>query len=143
MKRNMPRFLKIFLDVYYSSRICITSAFVIFYICSMKLIAIIFSVYMLGLNLLPCSDNDASIENGSSATIISTSNVFSDLDHSHSKTLDTCTPFCTCHCCHVHNIDFGSAVFRPVTPQVFKNEFIHISSLGEEPVRSLLDPPRV
>ncbi|CAM3691579.1 DUF6660 domain-containing protein [Mucilaginibacter galii] len=60
----------------------------------MKLLAILFSVYMILLAVLPCRDSD---------DFSSTLKANTSLSQSHSAdekgVKETCTPFCTCACC--------------------------------------------
>ncbi|WP_081868441.1 DUF6660 family protein [Leeuwenhoekiella sp. MAR_2009_132] len=105
----------------------------------MKLLTFIFGLYILTLNALPCTDVNADVVSDNPQTeVVSASN----LDHNHSAS-DGCTPFCTCHCCHVHTVDFALANFKPITTKISSKIFLHFDSIGEEPINSLLDPPRV
>jgi len=102
-----------------------------------QLLTFIFGLYVLTLNAFPCTDTD--VASGDSQTeVASTSNS----DHSHTAS-DLCPPFCTCHCCHVHTVDFGSVNFKPINTGISSKVFLHFDSLGKEPISSLLDPPRV
>ncbi|WP_423738321.1 DUF6660 family protein [Christiangramia fulva] len=105
----------------------------------MKLLAFIFGLYVLTLNAFPCTDVNADVVSDNSQTEVI---VASNLNHEHSA-LDLCPPFCTCHCCHVHTVDFGSVIFKPINQQISSKVFLHFDSIGEEPILSLLDPPRV
>jgi len=86
---------------------------------------------------MPC--NDLSIDENTSQieTAFNTS-----LDHSHTA-FDLCPPFCTCHCCHVHTIDFGSSNFEPVISEISSKVFCHSANLGLDISNSLLQPPKV
>jgi len=101
-----------------------------------KIIALILSFYFLALNALPCSDNG--INDNSKTEVLSSSN----LDHNHTA-FDQCPPFCTCHCCHVHTADFASANFKPINTEISSKVFFHFDRIGDEPILSLLDPPKV
>ncbi|MDT0642540.1 DUF6660 family protein [Zunongwangia sp. F363] len=108
----------------------------------MKIIAFILSLYVFGLNLLACNDNDSSeISSDSEITAVSFQEM--DVDHSHNQTADLCPPFCSCHCCHVHTVDFGSSNFEPLITDIPSKAFVHFDNLGDEPILSFLDPPRV
>ncbi|MAM17426.1 MAG: hypothetical protein CME35_00470 [Gramella sp.] len=109
------------------------------YLCNVKLLTFIFGLYILTLNALPCTDVSADVVSDNSQTVVVAA---SNLDHNHSVS-DTCHPFCTCHCCHVHTVEFASANFKPVNTEISSKIFLHFDSLGEEPISSLLDPPRV
>jgi hypothetical protein len=69
----------------------------------MRFWTLIFSIYILGLALMPCSD-EVACEHENSAVA---SNL--DLDHDHSEDeTDTCSPFCSCSCCGItaHVVQF-------------------------------------
>ncbi|WP_373057619.1 DUF6660 family protein [Zunongwangia sp. H14] len=105
----------------------------------MKLLVHIFAIYVLALNMFPCTDVASDVVSHNSQTeLISVSG----LDHNHTAS-DLCPPFCTCHCCHVHIVDFGAVNFRPVSAQIASTGFLHFDDIGEESLHSLLDPPRI
>ncbi|MBZ9630412.1 hypothetical protein LB465_06430 [Salegentibacter sp. LM13S] len=107
----------------------------------MKIIAVILSIYVLGLNFVACSDNYSALNGDTEITEVN----FQDLnsDHSHEQTADLCPPFCSCHCCHVHTINFSSSEFQPLTYTISSDIFLHFDSLGKEIPDSFLQPPRV
>ncbi len=108
----------------------------------MKIIAFILSLYVFGLNLLACSDSNSSqIISDSQITANTLQNL--EANHSHGMEADLCPPFCSCHCCHVHTVDFGTANFEPLITEIPSKAFVHFDSLGEEPILTFLDPPRV
>ena len=108
----------------------------------MKIIAVILSLYIFGLNLLACNDSDTSqVISDSEVTMVATQDL--DFDHSHNKVVDLCPPFCSCHCCHVHTVDFGSSHFEPLIAEIPSKAFAHFDSSAEEPILSFLDPPKV
>ncbi|WP_121665516.1 DUF6660 family protein [Mesonia aquimarina] len=105
----------------------------------MRIFTIILSIFFLGLNFVPCNDNSTATED---------SQVLIELDqnandHQHNTTGDSCSPFCQCHCCHVHVTQFNIANFQPITPEISTVEFIHFNSFGKEISKQLLQPPRV
>lgn len=65
----------------------------------LKFIAIILSIYVSCLTLVPCSD----FENTHSDKELSIEATH-DHDHSGDCDDDTCTPFCMCACCHTNVI---------------------------------------
>ncbi|MAU14451.1 MAG: hypothetical protein CMH46_02805 [Muricauda sp.] len=104
----------------------------------MKIITFILSFYILSLNAVPCSDtgvpvNDSQVEFTMDA----------DMDSSHNDVTDFCSPFCTCHCCHVHTINFGLPDFEPIVMGFPFEPIIHFDNLGKEYTHSLLQPPQV
>jgi len=104
--------------------------------------ALILSLYVLGLNLLACNDSDTSnVNSDSEVTMVAIQDL--DIDHSHDKVSDLCPPFCSCHCCHVHTVDFGSSNFKVLIAEIPSKAFLHFDSSVEEPILSFLDPPKV
>lgn len=105
----------------------------------MKIIAFILSVYILGLTVLPCSDNETNPNDVE--TIVS---IQADaIDHSNDNNLeDLCPPFCSCHCCHVHTIDFGISNYTPFIVDNYLKIFSHFDSPGKDFTNSLLQPPQ-
>ena len=119
--------------------------FYFFYICRVKLAAYILSVYLMGLTFVPCDDSYVEVnktEIGSTSVITSPLDELG-IDHSHTPASDSCPPFCTCHCCHVHTVDFGGISFQPVNAQVSQTSPAYLDNIQDEVVRSFLDPPRV
>lgn len=103
----------------------------------MKYLAFIFSIYIFALNLVPCadyvlSDDDAKTE--ISQTV--------DNNHQHQDS-DLCSPFCQCHCCHIHATYFNTAENTLVSNDISTEIFSHFDSLGKEISNPILQPPRV
>lgn len=71
----------------------------------MKIILFIFSIYFLGLNIVPC--NDGTIETHDDVE----QNIDTDHhdDHDHE---DECSPFCQCNCCSIHVISSTSDIIE-------------------------------
>jgi len=102
-----------------------------------KNLAIILSVYFLGLNFVPCED----------AVVLTNleSQVQQLSEHSEHSPIqaDNCSPFCQCHCCHVHVTNFNPHTFK--TPD-FAISTIIINkgeNLGEELPNFHFQPPKV
>ncbi|QWX84759.1 hypothetical protein H0I23_03710 [Cellulophaga sp. HaHaR_3_176] len=104
----------------------------------MKIFTVIFSIYILSLNIIPCSDS-TTIDYDSEIAQVQKS--ISEQDHN-STIGDTCSPFCNCQCCHSNTIDFGLINFEPFQPKFLENKFSHFSGLGKDVFLSLLQPPR-
>lgn len=60
----------------------------------MKLITILFSVYIIALSCLPCADVEVN-----SLAHASSDHKTEKENHSHDKENDLCSPFCDCNCC--------------------------------------------
>ncbi|MEH6657333.1 MULTISPECIES: DUF6660 family protein [Flavobacteriaceae] len=103
----------------------------------MKIITIILSFYFLALNFTPCVDSKPNSDN----TQVEFSQV-TDADQEHNDSI-LCSPFCHCHCCHVHTIDFGLVSFELLQPAIPHQYFAHFDNLGKDIPHFLLHPPRV
>lgn len=104
----------------------------------MKIATLILTFYLLALNGLPCSDANFPANESQTETIM-----HGHTDHSENGTSDLCSPFCTCHCCHVHTIDFGLPDFEPIVMGFSIEPIIHFDNVGKEYTHSLLQPPQV
>ena len=89
----------------------------------------------MALNVVPCNDV---IVNEDDTQITS---VVQDDGHS-GQDSELCSPFCQCHCCHVHTIDFDIIAFKPLQPSVQLEYFSHFDSNGKDISLSLLQPPQ-
>lgn len=103
----------------------------------MKFLAFILSIYIFALNLALCEDNVA-LDN-----IVNTEILQAIGDDHQNQDSDLCSPFCQCHCCHVHILDFGIASFNPFQDTILKENFSHFDSLGKDIHYSLLQPPKI
>jgi len=115
---------------------CNTAALISCYLCNVKSIAIILSLYFLALNFIPCNDGEMSSDEVDIENVIAM-----DGNHDHGAT-DLCSPFCNCHCCHVHTIESNIISFEPLILMNFKENFAHFDSLGNDISHSLFQPPR-
>ncbi|WP_375596907.1 DUF6660 family protein [Roseivirga seohaensis] len=103
----------------------------------MRIISIILSVWILGLSVLPCADNQPAKEH----IEVSTSDVGDDQNHN--STEDLCSPLCTCHCCHSHLVVHQSYRLHS-QPLSFEDPLAgHACSLSEGFKESFLEPPKV
>ncbi len=85
---------------------------------------------------MPCADTIQ--EN--SETQASFSQV-ADADHDHSSQ-DLCSPFCHCHCCHVHSINFELIVFEPFNGFISNEILGNFKKQGKDIQISLFQPPQ-
>lgn len=104
------------------------------YLCNLKLITVILSIYFLALNTVPCNDSGDVKEDSKTVSVI---------DYNGDQDCELCSPFCHCHCCHVFTIDFGLAAFEPLQPIISQKNFAHFDNFGKDISRSLFQPPRV
>lgn len=78
----------------------------------MKFLAIIFSIYFLGLNFVPCEDAVQLTESDSQFQQASLDEDLTPIN------ADDCTPFCQCHCCHVHVTNFIATSYEAFEPVI-------------------------
>ncbi len=103
----------------------------------MKFIAFILSIYILALNFTPCEDGNT-ISDGVNVEFVYNM----DVDYGHND-LDLCSPFCQCHCCHIHATNFNLEELKLVSNAISTNIFSHFDSLGKEITNTILQPPKV
>ncbi len=108
------------------------------YLKSMKIITAILAIYIFGLNFMPCNDNVADLEEQSGIHL--TSSEDGHQDHEHSS--DLCSPFCQCHCCHIHVIDVQLSEFKMITPEISTATFLLFENTGKEIQNRILQLPR-
>ncbi|WP_083760668.1 DUF6660 family protein [Robiginitalea biformata] len=101
----------------------------------MKWTAILLTVYFLSLNVLPCNDTSVAIEGEHTTLSI-------DLSDNHNFDCELCSPFCQCHCCHVHTVNFGVSHFEPLQLTIPQNNFAHFDRMGKEISIRLFQPPK-
>nr|WP_313792101.1 DUF6660 family protein [Muricauda sp. UBA7809] len=104
----------------------------------MKFLTIILSFYFLALNVVPCGDSGTASTAKDDAQVVSVM----DYDGNHDQDCELCSPFCQCHCCHVHTIDFGIIAFTPLPNPISQENFSHFESVSDGVVSSVLQPPR-
>ncbi|WP_084217688.1 DUF6660 family protein [Nonlabens marinus] len=102
----------------------------------MRIFAIILSIYFLALNVVPCSDAANNTDDTQVVTVI-------DIDGDHDQDCELCSPFCQCHCCHVHTIDFGLMAFEPYQSPISSKIFTSFQNHGKDFLTSLFQPPQV
>ncbi len=103
----------------------------------MKFLAFILSIYILALNFTPCEDGNA-INNDIKIEISHNGDL--DLDHNN---LDSCSPFCQCHCCHIHATSFNLDDSDEASHKISTKIYLHFDGLGKDITNSILQPPRV
>jgi len=101
-----------------------------------KIFTVILSIYFLALNFAPCSDTTSDSDD----TQIEFSQT-TDANHDHSDS-DLCSPFCNCHCCHVHTINFGLVAFEPFQGPISNEILTSFQHHGKDFHTSLFQPPR-
>jgi len=80
----------------------------------MKLLTVILSVYFLTLNLYPCGDTPTEEQ-----VLLEVAEQI-DGDQQQHDHMDLCSPFCHCHCCHVHAIKIAPTKLITPDPNLAK-----------------------
>ncbi|KJD33785.1 hypothetical protein PK35_03255 [Tamlana nanhaiensis] len=102
----------------------------------MKFLAFILSIYIFTLNLMPCEDSV--VADNEVKTEISQKH---DSDHNHQDN-DLCSPFCQCHCCHIHVTQCQATEYNLVKPIISTQVGHHFEGLVKNFNASILQPPR-
>lgn len=111
-----------------------------YYICTVKFLAVILSVYFLGINFIPCDDT-APIESQDTIAVILE---FDQDQHGEQNgTADDCPPFCQCHCCHVHVVQLNTNTFEVFEPKNLFLTPLFGESAGKDIAKFHFQPPRV
>ena len=101
----------------------------------MKLLTIIFSLYILGLSVIPCADAEQVSEE------FIEYHQTND-DHDHNSEEDFCSPLCVCNCCRT-NITI-TQLFSFVPELKVKKEFVDFYRVQQSgPVFSIWQPPKI
>ncbi|WP_073094023.1 DUF6660 family protein [Cyclobacterium lianum] len=75
----------------------------------MKIACYILSFYFIVLSGMACADTVPLKDSENSITVIKTAN--DNHNHDHNQGWDGCSPFCVCHCCHVHFLSTAGVDF--------------------------------
>ncbi len=135
----VPNYDTIYLDNSSHKRtlynLCNTITLYFFYLCEVKFLTVILSIYLLSLNFLQCEDNafginDLGIE------------ISQNIDHDDCA-LDLCSPFCQCYCCHIHviNLDLYQSDLSLV--EIYTAIFVHKDGMIKDITSTILQPPQV
>ncbi|WP_242203620.1 DUF6660 family protein [Aestuariivivens insulae] len=103
----------------------------------MKILTTILAIYIFALNIVPCEDGVAisdEVKTELSQAI--------DHDHQH-QDADLCSPFCQCHCCHIHVTHFNEVEYTLSNPLISCEVFFHTEGLVKAFNNSVLQPPQV
>lgn len=106
------------------------------YICNVKNLAIILAVFFLGLNFIPCEDDILTIQQDTQVQV-------SDYGEHSPLEADSCSPFCQCHCCHVHVTNINGQAFESLDLAISTIIINKGANLGEELPNFHFQPPRV
>ncbi|MDY0779366.1 DUF6660 family protein [Tenacibaculum sp. IB213877] len=103
----------------------------------MKLLTFILSIYIFGLNLMPCEDNGMTQKDIQTEISQKLNN-----DHQHQDS-DLCSPFCQCHCCHVHITQFKIVDYSISTSVISTHIFLNFEGIEKNFNTTLLQPPQI
>jgi len=101
-----------------------------------KVIRLLFTIYIISLTVHPCADQGDELEKGDQVAYVS------DHPHSDGEQEDVCTPFCICSCCAAHirlvtisNEDFTCVLHytKEVTPYLEKQVLPDYSHIWQPP----------
>ncbi|WPR71215.1 DUF6660 family protein [Flavobacterium sp. NG2] len=107
----------------------------------MKMLNIIFSIYLVVLSCLPCADKLAD-SLAHQAEIHSTT----DAEHSHDVDNDLCSPFCVCSCCGFHTLTYVAVVPTLVTvlfEEIKSSHSFYTSIASSNFFGSIWQPPQI
>lgn len=101
----------------------------------MKLLSIILSIYLIGLTVVPCEDD----VNKEEISIEQVSNLGSQQETG----ADLCSPFCQCHCCHIHILKIDTMESEELDIQASTLIIEKNSESGIEIPDTHFQPPRI
>ncbi len=102
----------------------------------MKFLTLLLAIYFFALNFYPCGD--VIVDHEDIKVEISFDH---NTEHEHCD-LDLCSPFCQCHCCHVHTSDLVFHHYSILKFPYSKSIFGHFEKINEGATFKLLQPPR-
>ena len=114
---------------------CKRVALLIRYVCVVKFMTVILSLFLLGLSIAPCSDVP---ESDNMEISFSTEG-----DHNHGEPEDLCPPLCVCHCCHSHLVINQIFLKELGTPTIAIHRSTYTDPISSGFFDSLLQPPQV
>ncbi|WP_442952245.1 DUF6660 family protein [Pedobacter sp. CAN_A7] len=103
------------------------------YICEMKILSIVFSIYVMLLTGVACADELRFSDNDNAE--IASYNIHVEFCGDH------CSPFCACACC----VGFTNApgiIVQPITKHVVQTSFFYLDEHFKASKYSFLQPPR-
>ncbi|OFX27961.1 MAG: hypothetical protein A2X08_15710 [Bacteroidetes bacterium GWA2_32_17] len=101
----------------------------------MKIFGYILSIYILTLLAYPCQDD---------CSYLLTNNTNNSANHNHNEQdCNSCSPFCTCNCCHVSTIiSFNAIINKASTIPVLIN-VIYKESFIKDIFFTIWQPPKL
>ena len=103
---------------------------------ALKILAVILSVYFLCLGVVPCED-DVVLDKNDEVVQVDAAGGFAE------HAADDCSPFCQCHCCHVHVVTVASTSFEALDISISTHIIQNGQHTGFDLPDSHFQPPRV
>ncbi|MGY0392202.1 DUF6660 family protein [Bizionia sp. KMM 8389] len=102
----------------------------------MKFVTIIFSIYVLALNIIPCEDTIV-VSNDVEVAITQL-----EIDHHEHQEVDMCSPFCICQCCQINITQFQFYSVQFYLENITTQDFFYLNKSEKDFLNSILQPPR-
>ena len=105
----------------------------------MKIITLLFSIYIIVLSCIPCEEAEINIGNKTASYLTETN---SPSDHQHE---DACSPFCICNCCHCsgfYKLNDHTKITLFIKTIIEKQTTEYTSSLFSNFQNSIWQPPK-
>jgi hypothetical protein len=105
-----------------------------------KLLTILFSIYIIVLSCLPCADAGKAV--GKSSVTVHTEKQSTTDEHSD----DACSPFCICNCCHYSDFHKTTdSIIKGISLAIFIEEQTteYTSTLFSTFQNSIWQPPQI
>ncbi len=90
----------------------------------------------MGLNFIPCDDVVESVDKENISVNV-------EIDHDSQEDADNCPPFCECHCCHVHVVNFDVPGFKAIEASISTLIIQKGENSGKEIPNFHFQPPRI
>ena len=103
---------------------------------ALKILAVILSVYFLCLGVVPCED-DVVVDKNDEVVQVDAAGGYGE------HAADDCSPFCQCHCCHVHVVTVASTSFEALDLSISTHIIQNGQHTGFDLPDSHFQPPRV
>lgn len=117
-------------------KLCKQVALLFCYICIVKVLGLIMSLFLFGLSLAPCQDEPDIFD-------IEISHQADSEDPGSDDAEDLCSPLCVCHCCHSHLVVSITFFNKNEAPLPISDAISYTDLVTKGFVGSLFQPPQV
>lgn len=110
-----------------------------------KLLNLIFSIYLVALSCLPCADMEVNSAAHKDAHEVAKTAPNND-SHSHDKENDLCSPFCSCNCCGSQIVSYFKVLsydFAVVSKNIKTQLPTYTSKFTSNFYGSIWQPPQI